>query len=119
MNDSLGDRIKRSMCYSQMRTQSLKSVATKYIVLERSYEYNDETYDASEGGEPKVVFDTKVAAEKEAKRLNDDTWRTHEYLYEYHDRYYDAIHKHGMSIKDAASVLGSLNIFYVMPVEAR
>jgi hypothetical protein len=94
-------------------------MAKKYIVLERSYEYNDETYDVGEGGEPKVIFDTKAEADKEAKRLNDDSWRTHEYLYEYHDRYYDAIQENDMSVKDAVSVYGPLEIFYVKPVEAR
>lgn len=39
-----------------------------YIVLERAYEYNDEGYDSSEGGNVVTAFDSEASAQAEVKR---------------------------------------------------
>lgn len=58
---------------------------TQYIVIERSYIYNDETYDRSEGGEPRKLFDTLEEAQKYARQLNLETFESHSHLYEVHE----------------------------------
>jgi len=58
------------------RNRRMVGVSKKlYVVLERSYEYNDETYDASEGGNAVIAFNSKDAAEKEAVKRTADFLR--------------------------------------------
>ena len=46
-----------------------------YIVVEQGYEYNDENYTETDGGDPKVVYFDKAKAEAEVKRLTIDALR--------------------------------------------
>jgi hypothetical protein len=49
---------------------------TKYLVVEGSYEYNDETYDSSEDDAYTIksaLFSTEAEAQAEADRLNSNT----------------------------------------------
>ncbi len=50
---------------------------TSYVVFERGYEYNDETYNAPEspGGDPKRVTFSKEDAIKLVKELNRESFR--------------------------------------------
>jgi hypothetical protein len=91
----------------------------KYLVMERVYEYNDETYDERDGGTPKTLYDDKADAEKEATRLNKLTWKTHGYLYEYHEDYYDSLREEDLNIEEAVKKQGPLDVFYVSSVEAK
>ena len=43
---------------------------TYYIVQEKGFEYNDETYDMQEGGTPVKVFDNEEDAKDAADKLN-------------------------------------------------
>jgi hypothetical protein len=96
-------------------------MATKFIVMEHGYEYNDEYYhqphcDGSVGT-PTVIFSTRAKAEKEAKRLNDASGKTHRYLYEYDEEFYDLVEDQGKSIEEAIKIQGPKEIFYVVEVE--
>jgi hypothetical protein len=94
-------------------------MSKKYIVMERGFEYDDEYHREGEGGEPVKIFDTKVAAEQEASRLNNDTWKTHGYLYEYdYDEGYEQLIQGGLSIEDAVKKIGPKKIFYVVEVDS-
>jgi hypothetical protein len=42
----------------------------KYVISERCYEYNDEGYDASDGGVPVKIYDTKEEANAALNDLN-------------------------------------------------
>lgn len=41
-----------------------------YVVVKRGYEYNDQTYDMAEGGNPERAFSTHEAAQKAASEMS-------------------------------------------------
>lgn len=56
-----------------------------YVVLERNYEYNDESYDMSEGGNCHLAFRTYATAAAKVQDLMIESFRKeHTYMY---DRY--------------------------------
>lgn len=116
---------------------------TQYIVIERSYIYNDETYDRSEGGEPRKLFDTLEEAQKYARQLNLETFESHSHLYEVHEDYcnWEAAQKlpqvdwrasepererqkkvfekaRAQLLKESFAKQGPLDIFFVLPIDA-
>ena len=82
-----------------------------YIVVERTFSYNDETYSQEEGGTPKTVFLDKKEADEKAldlnikklKSLDSDELRM--YCYDIQDLMdYD---KRRTSMKDFETIVGS------------
>ena len=58
-----------------------------YVVLKRNYEYNDQTYDRTEGGNVVIGFKTLEKAQDYATKETVDFIRTHG-LYYYYDQYF-------------------------------
>jgi hypothetical protein len=76
-----------------------------YILMEVGYEYNDETYNWSEGGTPIKSFDSKELAEAECLTRNIETYRKggpyggglglydEDFTHDYHDKHeYSNLH---------------------------
>lgn len=52
-----------------------------YVVMERNYEYNDETYDSSGGGNSVIAFDSKWLADYEALSQTVDLFKSRDGAY--------------------------------------
>ncbi len=59
-----------------------------FLVLERAYEYNYETYDSSEGGNVLTAYSSQAEAERVAKVYTREVLGTQEDLAEYMDPSY-------------------------------
>jgi hypothetical protein len=59
-----------------------------YIVMKKGYEYDDNIYNETEGGHPKIVFLSKEDAQRKVKELNVEEYKQSsitEFAYEYED----------------------------------
>lgn len=60
-------------------------MATKFLIVETNFAYNDEYYYPEEGTTPKVVYDNREDADAECARLNKAAKKTHDYIFEQYD----------------------------------
>lgn len=49
---------------------------TAYIILEKTFEYNDETYNETDGGSPSHTYTSEEKAKEEKVRLERTKWRS-------------------------------------------
>jgi hypothetical protein len=59
-----------------------------YVILQKGFEYNDEVYTESDGGNPKIIFFSKEDARAKVEQLNFDEYKQRslsEYTYDIDD----------------------------------
>lgn len=59
-----------------------------YVIMKKGFEYDDNIYNESDGGEPKKIFFSKKDADEEASKLNIEEIKNcdiHDYAYDIED----------------------------------